>query len=61
MNQIIGHAVESDKHNVRCISLYNRLKLSFICHGKTDTDIWRGKNLEVFCLRECFEAGLIDQ
>ena len=36
MNQTIGHAIESGKHNVRSISLCNRLKLSFICHGKTD-------------------------
>jgi hypothetical protein len=33
VNQTIGHAIEYGKHNV---SLYNRLKLSFIRHGKTD-------------------------
>lgn len=33
VNQTIGHAIEYGKHNV---SLYNRLKLSFIRHGNTD-------------------------
>ena len=36
MKQTVGRAIESGKHNVRIISLYNRLKLSFIRHGKTD-------------------------